>query len=60
LFGPHHLYIGAQKVAKWEDSVYNMLIELGRNRIMVPTGKAHTWFMVVIEEGLENSKASKE
>ncbi|TXG51974.1 hypothetical protein EZV62_021143 [Acer yangbiense] len=42
LFDSHQLYIGAQKVAKWEDSIDNMLIELNGMRIRVPIGEGQT------------------
>ncbi|KAK2660820.1 hypothetical protein Ddye_007353 [Dipteronia dyeriana] len=42
LFDSHKLYIGAQKVAKWEDSIDNMLIELNGMRIRVPIVEGQT------------------
>lgn len=43
LFGPHQVYIGAKKVAKWDDSADNMLVQLNREEIMVPNDKGRTW-----------------
>ncbi|KAA8537452.1 hypothetical protein F0562_026861 [Nyssa sinensis] len=43
MFGPHQFYIGARKVAKWHESVENMLIRLNGEEIMVQPGKGRTW-----------------
>ncbi|KAL5847925.1 hypothetical protein ACOSQ3_011449 [Xanthoceras sorbifolium] len=42
LFGSHQLYIGAQKVAKWEESTDNMLIKLDGKHITVPISEGQT------------------
>lgn len=44
LFGSHELYIGAQKVAKWEETVDNIVIQVNGEHVMLPNGKGQTWW----------------
>ncbi|KAJ9165905.1 hypothetical protein P3X46_020720 [Hevea brasiliensis] len=50
LFGSYQLYIGAQKVAKWEESIVNILIQVNEEHAMVPTGEGQIWWS--LETGL--------
>ncbi|KAL2510182.1 late embryogenesis abundant protein-related/LEA protein-related [Forsythia ovata] len=43
MFGPHQLYIGANQVAKWKESMDNMLVQLDQEEITVPNDKGRTW-----------------
>ncbi|KAF2310163.1 hypothetical protein GH714_007000 [Hevea brasiliensis] len=50
LFGSYQLYIGAQKVAKWEESIDNILIRVNEEHAMVLTGEGQIWWS--LETGL--------
>ncbi|MQM00323.1 hypothetical protein Taro_033058 [Colocasia esculenta] len=39
LFGPHKLYLGARRVAEWQDSDDNLHMQLDGKEIKIPAGK---------------------
>ncbi|OMO87320.1 Root cap [Corchorus capsularis] len=43
LFDSHQLYIGAERVAKWEESVENMVIKFDGKDVLVPAGEGEIW-----------------
>ncbi|KAF8410348.1 hypothetical protein HHK36_002876 [Tetracentron sinense] len=44
LFESHQLYLGALKVAQWDELVDNMLIQLDGEDIVIPAGRGKSWW----------------
>ncbi|KAL4182541.1 hypothetical protein AMTRI_Chr11g93800 [Amborella trichopoda] len=43
LFGPHHLFIGAQKVAKWDDSLDHLSVTFDGHLVHLPLSEGSEW-----------------
>lgn len=60
LFGFHQFYIGANTVARWEESVDNMLIKLDGKDILLPVGEGQKWLSfeagLTIQRQVETNK----